>query len=522
MKTGELQDKVNWAATSVIIMGTFLQGLTGSIVNVAIPKLMAVFGTNANDIQWVLTAYMLTQGIIIALAGYLGDKYGYKKTFVVALILFTLGSFLCGAAFNLNMMIISRVIQGIGAGIIMPLGMAMCFRINPISKIGMVLGVWGIAGMATMAIGPSLGGYLIEAANWRMLFYINVPIGLLAIFMGITLLSETEKKTTSALDSVGIATICIGLFCLIFALSKGNQMGWGDPLIVALLFFGIINLFILVVHELRCPEPVLDMRLFKNKLFTLSTIISSFVQVAMIVAVYLFPLLMQNVLGQSAMQTGLILLPPAVVTAIMMPISGKLFDKYGARTLVLVGMLIMTVSSYAMKDFNALTSFDTMMFWLSIRGIGIGLALAPAINVGMVGIPKESTGTASSLGNVIRSVTTTFGIALMTNLMQSRSTYHSANLAQSVVLDNPEGLNMISVFQGIGLNAGLGEQGGQILSMSVLYKYLAQQSMVMAISDCFIIGAVLCFIAFVLTLFLHDRKKEKISISIPRTEMKRA
>ncbi|MCG9967158.1 DHA2 family efflux MFS transporter permease subunit [Pelotomaculum terephthalicicum JT] len=512
MNTGELQDRINWSATSVIIMGTFLQGLTGNIVNVAISKLMAVFGTNANDIQWVLTAYMLTQGIVIALAGYLGDKFGYKKTFVVALALFTLGSFLCGTSFNFNMMIVSRVLQGMGAGIIMPLGMAICFRINPISRIGMVLGVWGIAGMATMAIGPSLGGYLIEAASWRTLFYINVPVGLLAIFMGIALLPETEKNSTSTLDTAGIATICVGLFCLIFALSKGNQMGWGDPVIVVMLFIGIVNLLVMVVHELRCPEPVLDMRLFKNKLFTLSTIISSFIQVALIVTVYLFPLLMQSVLGQTAMQTGLVLLPSALVTAIFMPIGGRLFDKYGARYLILIGVVIMTGASYAMKDFNASTSFNTMMFWLTIRGIGLGLALAPAINVGMVGIPKESTGTASSLGNVIRSVASTFGIAIITNLMQTRNTFHYANLAQNVVLDKPDGLNMVSALQGIGLNAGLGAQGGQILSLSVLYKYVAQQSMVMAISDCFIIGAVLCGIAFIITLFLHDRKNPDLPL----------
>lgn len=510
MNTGELQDKVNWTATSVIIMGTFLQGLTGNIVNVAISKLMAVFGTSANDIQWVLTAYMLTQGIVIALAGYFGDKYGYKRTFVFALIVFTLGSFLCGAAFNFNMLIISRVFQGIGAGIIMPLGMAICFRINPLSKIGMVLGVWGIAGMATMAIGPSLGGYLIEVASWRMLFYINVPIGLLAIFMGITLLPETEKNSTSTLDTVGIATICIGLFCLIFALSKGNQMGWGNPMIVVMLFVGIVNLMVMVVHELRCPEPVLDMRLFKNKLFTVSTITSSFIQVAMVVVVYLFPLFMQNVLGQTAMQTGLVLLPAALFTAICMPISGKLFDKYGAQYLVLIGMVIMAGSSYAMKDFNGSTSFNTMMFWLSIRGIGIGMALSPAINVGMVSIPEESTGTASSLGNVIRSVASTFGIAVMTNLMQTRNTFHYANLAQNVALNKPDGLDLLSALQGVGLNAGLGAQGGQILSLSVLYKYVAQQSMMMAISDCFIIGAVLCGVAFILALFLNDKKTPDI------------
>lgn len=323
------------------------------------------------------------------------------------------------------------------------------------------------------------------------------------------------EKATSTLDTLGIATICVGLFCLIFALSKGNQMGWGDPVIVIMLLVGIVSLLVMVVHELRCPEPVLDIRLFKNKLFTLSTITSSVIQVAMVVVVYLFPVFMQSVLGQTAMQTGLVLLPPALVTAICMPISGKLFDKYGARNLVLIGMVIMAGSSYAMKDFNGSTSFTTMMFWLSIRGIGIGLALSPAINVGMVSLPKESTGTASSLGNVIRSVISTFGITLMTNLMQSRNAFHYANLAQNVVMDKPDSLNMLSALQGIGLNAGLGAQGGQILSMSVLYKYVAQQSMVMAISDCFIIGAVLCGVAFIIALFLHDEKKTKVATSSP-------
>ena len=515
METTELQDKINWLATSVVIMGTFMQALTGSIVNVAISKLMAVFGSNSNDIQWVLTAYMLTQGIVIALAGYFGDKYGYKKTFIFALILFTVGSFLCGCSVNLNMLIFSRVLQGIGAGIIMPLGMAICFRINPISKIGVAIGVWGIAAMASTAIGPTLGGYLIEAASWRMLFYINVPVGLLAIFMGFKLLPEMEKNAISTFDTVGIATICVGLFCLIFALSKGNQMGWGDPVIVAMLLVGMVSLLVMVVHELRCPEPVLDIRLFKNKLFTLSTITSAFIQVAMIVVIYLFPVFMQSVLGQTAMTTGLILLPAALFTAICMPISGKLFDKYGARNLILIGMVIMAISSYAMKDFNTATSFNAMMFWLSIRGIGIGLALSPAINVGMVSLPKESTGTASSLGNVVRSVSGTFAIAIFTSLMQTRQTFHYANLAQNLVLNTPDGVKLNAAMQGIAFQNGLGTQAGSMLSLSMLYRYVSQQAAVMAISDCFIIGAVLCGVAFIFGLFLHDRKKAAVAANNP-------
>ncbi|ATW25958.1 hypothetical protein DCMF_15290 [Candidatus Formimonas warabiya] len=200
---------------------------------------------------------------------------------------------------------------------------------------------------------------------------------------------------------------------------------------------------------------------------------------------------MQSVLGQTVTQTGLVMLPPALVTAIFMSISGELFDKYWARYLVLIGMVIMTGASYVMKDFNASTSFSTMTFLLRIREIGIRLALSPSINVGMVSLPKESAGTTSSLGNVIRNVATTFGIALMTNLMQSRSTFHSVSLAQNVVLDQPDGLDIVSAMQGIGLNSDLRVNGEQVLSLSMLYKYVAQQSIVMAISNCFIIVLIL-------------------------------
>lgn len=517
MDTCEAKDKINWAATAVIIMGTFLQALTGSIVNVAISKLTVVLNTDTNTIQWVLTIYMLTQGIVIAFAGFLADKYGYKRMFVIALTLFTFGSFVCGSAFNFNMMILGRLLQGIGAGIIMPLGMAIVFRITPAPKVGMVIGVWGIAAMASQAIGPSLGGYLIQAASWRMLFYINFPIGLLAIFMGITMLPETEKMAKGDLDIIGIITICMGLFCLIFGLNKGNNWGWHDPKTILMLTVGVVCLVIMVAHELSCPEPILDMRLFKNKIFTLSTIISSIIQVAMIVVIYLFPILMQSVLGQTAMKTGMVLLLPAVATAVVMPISGNLFDKYGARYLIIFGMIIMTISSYAMKNFDMSTSYATMIFWLSIRGIGIGLALQPAISVGMVGIPKEMSGVASSLGNVVRSVAGTFSIAILTNLMQSRNTFHYANLAQNVTLSSVDSLKLVSSFQEASQQAGLGVSGGQTLSFTAIYKYVAQQSMVMAIDDCFIVGSILCLVAFLVTIFfLHDRKKtEDTAVMVP-------
>ncbi|MCX5780523.1 MAG: MFS transporter, partial [Firmicutes bacterium] len=228
-------EKINWPLLIVIIIGTFMAILDGSIVNVALPKMMVIFNASTEDIQWILTAYMLTLGITMPVSGYLGDTFGYKRTYIVALALFVVGSVLCGMSVGVNTMVAARIIQALGGGIMQPLGMAIIYLSFPRSKIGMVLGFWGIAAMAAPAIGPTLGGYLVEYANWRLIFYINLPIGLLNLFLAGIIMKETPLIKGKHFDYVGITTCCVGLFCILLALSDGNKYGWGSPIIVGLL-----------------------------------------------------------------------------------------------------------------------------------------------------------------------------------------------------------------------------------------------------------------------------------------------
>lgn len=279
-------DKINWSIAVVIIIGTFMAILDGTIVNVSLPKMMAVFGVPANQIQWVATAYMLALGVVMPMTGYLGDRYGYKRMYLFALGMFTLGSALCGASWNLASMVVARVIQAVGGGIMQPLGMAIIYQNYPRSRMGTVLGVWGISTMAAPAIGPTLGGYLVDYASWRLIFYINLPVGILNLFLAALILRETQKITGKNFDFVGIVTSTVGFLCLLLALSQGNEHGWGSPYIVSLLAIAFTSLTVLVVNELRHPEPVLDLRLFRNFTFTLSVVIGSIISIGMFGVVF--------------------------------------------------------------------------------------------------------------------------------------------------------------------------------------------------------------------------------------------
>jgi EmrB/QacA subfamily drug resistance transporter len=498
-------DRINWPLLLVIIIGTFMAILDGSIVNVALPKMMVIFNASTEDIQWILTAYMLTLGVVMPMSGFLGDSFGYKRTYIVALALFVIGSVLCGMSVGVNTMVAARIIQALGGGVMQPLGMALIYMSFPRSKIGMVLGFWGIAAMAAPAIGPTLGGYLVEYANWRLIFYINLPIGLLNLFLAGIILRETPLVKGKHLDLAGMATICIGLFCILLALSDGTKYGWNSPFIVGLLTFAALNLVFFVYNELRHPEPILDLRLFKNVVFTLSVIIGSMLAIGMFGAIFLVPILLQSVLGQTAMKTGLIMFPAALASGIMMPLSGRLFDKYGARGVVIFGLALVTWSTYVMKDFNALTPFAAMTIWLTIRGAGMGFSMMPATTAGMNTVPQHLIGRASALSNVIRQVSSSFGIAMFTTIMQNRQVFHYANLAASVNLGSADYNRLAMGLRDLSTSLGWGAAGISSLGLSLIARQVAIQSMVQAIDDCFIVAAAMCLVALIIAWFLKER-----------------
>ena len=499
-------DKTDWSVVIVIIIGVFMAILNGSIVNVALPQIMVIFNSTPDAIQWVLTSYMMTLGVLMPLSGYLGDTFGYKRMYFLALALFVFGSILCGLSWSVNSMIAARVVQAMGGSIMQPLGMAFIYKVTPRDKVGLTMGIFGIAAMAAPAIGPTLGGYLVEYINWRLIFVINVPIGILNLFLTSILLKETELIKGHRFDYIGLITSVVGLFCLLLALSQGNKYGWSSAYIISLLIAGLSSLTLFVFNELRHPEPILELRLFKNPLFTISTVIGSVLNIGMFGAMFLLPLLLQNVLGLTAMKTGLILLPAALATAVMMPVSGKWFDKHGARGVVALGLVLVTITTYGLSGFNALTPFLVMNGWLLVRGLGMGLCMMPVTTAGMATIPLHLMGKGSALGNVIRQISASLGIAMFTTIMQRRQVFHYSNLSQSVNMNSSDALLMQPALRDIGISQGWDTSLTQIFGLSLIGKQIAKTSMVNAISDCFIVATAFCLLALLLTFFLREHR----------------
>lgn len=498
--------EINWLAMSILIIGAFMSILDSSIVNVALPKIMAVFNAQTSDIQWVLTGYMLVLGIVVPVTGYLGDRFGYKSMYLISLAVFTVGSALCGFAWSTWTMVGFRVIQGIGGGMIMPITMSMIYRIVPRHKIGLALGVWGIAAMAAPALGPSLGGYLVDYFNWRLIYTINIPIGIAAVTLGFRYLKETPKNRDLKFDFTGFAFSSIGLFSLLLALSEGTDRGWTSPFIITLLAAAFFSLIYFVIHELRVDDPMLDLRLLKSRTFTGSLLISAILSIAMFGGILLVPLYMQTFRSFTAVQTGVLMMPAGLAAGIMMPISGRLYDKIGAKPPVIAGIIIIALATLLFHNISIETAYGTIMFWLILRSIGMGLAMMPSTNAGMSVVPTANIGRASALNNAVRQVSGSFGVAMVTTILKERQSFHFTTGAAAITPDNFTAISTINYLQNMFSNLGLQLAQAKNAALVLINGMLAQQSFVMAMEDVFILMAVIAFAGLIPVFLIREKR----------------
>lgn len=485
------EEKYMWMSLVVVIIGTFMAVLDSSIVNIAIPKMMTVFNASTDEIQWVLTGYMLTMGIVIPFTGYLSERFGSKTIYIFALIVFTVGSTLCGLANSTNTMIVARVIQAIGDGIIMPVGMAMILQVIPLEKRGLALGIYGISVLAAPAIGPTLSGYIVEYFNWRLIFTINIPIGVIAVTLGVLLLKETERRAPKSFDLFGGITAAFGLSNLLLGLNKVSSKGWTDPYVIGMLVVGFISMTIFVLIELKHQEPLLDLRTLKSFQFSLSLVIAIITQVAMMGAMFLMPIIMESLKGYSAMQTGMMMLPQAMVTGIMMPISGKLFDKYGAKEISIIGLTILAFFTYLLSRISLDTSATNIMLIMAFRGFGVGLCMMPSQTLGLNTIPQALLAKASALSNVVRQVAGSLGIAILTTVLQNRQSFHTAKFMENINMASPNLVKAKSAIQ-----------------TTVLQHDMKQAAMV-AMNDTFLVITLISILGIFCAVFIEKKHRIK-------------
>lgn len=396
-------DNTKWVIpTLVTVIGGFMSILDSSIVNVAIPTMMNDFQTTLSRIQWVSTIYMLTLGVVVPTSGWMGDKLGYKKLYIYSLIIFTAGSALCATASLEKFLIAARIIQAIGGGMIMPTMMAMIYTIVPKGKIGQASGLIGVTMMVAPAIGPTLGGYLVEYVSWRWIFTINLPVGVMAVFLSWLLLPEIPShREAGSFDILGFITSSSGLFCLLLALTQGQDLGWTSLPITLLIWVSCGLLSIFVYHELTTPNPLLDLSIFKIPIFSIGNIMMAIMNIVMFSALFYVPFFLQSIRGMGALDVGILMLPPALVSAIMMPISGILYDRIGARIPVTVGVVVTTISVYLFSHIDVNTPLRTIILWNCLRQGGMSLSMMPLQSAFMTVLPSELVGRGSAISNII-------------------------------------------------------------------------------------------------------------------------
>lgn len=497
-----------WIALIVLILGTFLAILDNSLMNVALPKLISVFGVSQKDIEWVVTGYMLASAVVVPMGGFFADRFGYKTTFLTTVAFFVVGSILCGMAWSNASLIVFRIIQGLGGGFIMPVGMAMLYQIMPRDKVQVALGIWGISAMAAPAMGPTLSGYLVDHFSWRYLFYINVPIGIVTVVLGYIILKETPKRTGLKFDITGSILSMIFFGTLLLALADGQTDGWTSLYIVSLFFIAFFSFLLLLWVELGKDNPIMDFRLFKNPIFSISTVASSFVMIALQGGIYLMPIFLQNVQGLTPMQTGLVMMPQSIAMAFMMPISGKLVTKFGVLPLGVIGLTIIGVTTMELH----VLSMDTSTHWISmllvVRGIGIGLCMMPLSSAAMNTMPNHLIGRASSVSNVTRNVMASFGIALLTSIMSHQSTIYGNRIAEGITTDSTAFADFKSSVYYRFLELGTDPETATSGITSVLSGLVQKEALVRGLTDTFVISAIPAFISIILVLFLRKKKDE--------------
>ncbi|NHN30325.1 DHA2 family efflux MFS transporter permease subunit [Paenibacillus agricola] len=507
LQTDSKSDGRIWLGLIAIVLGTFVSVLNSSLMNVALTKFVAVFGSDVPTVQWVITGYMLASAVVIPMSGFLGARFGNKNVFIFSVAGFTIGSVLCGLAWSDSSLILFRILQGLAGGFIMPIGMAIIYSTFPREKTGTAIGLWGVAAMVAPALGPTFGGYLIQYYSWRWLFFINIPIGIFAFIMGKVLLQESPRKVDTKFDTAGAVFSILFFGTLLFALSKGQSEGWTSLFIVSLLFVSFFSLLLLIWVELGSEHPLLDLKLFKNTGFTLSVIASSLVMMGMLGGTFLTPLYLQNIQSMSAMQTGLLMMPQSIAMALMMPISGKLYDKFGIIPLGVAGLTILGVTTMELHMLTVDTPHHWLNVLLTIRAIGIGLCMMPLTSVGMTNIAPQQIGNASTMSNVSRQVAGSMGIAIFTSIMGNRQIVHYQHITESVPVDSLAASDVISSMTGAIYQWGVDMTTASGTAAINLAGIMQKEALVRAIADTFYISAIPAFLCIPLVFFLSGKRK---------------
>ena len=476
---------------AVLITGMFMSILDISIVNVAIPTMQRDFAATTEEIQWVENAYSLALGVVVPVSAWLAARFGPGRVYNLSLVGFAAGSALCGLAWSLESIVAFRVVQAMAGGVLPVVTLTILYRIVPREKIGAAMGLYGLGIVVAPAIGPTLGGYLVEYVDWRLIFFINVPVGIAGTIAAVLLLPRFGPTPVGRFDVLGFVTVAGGLVCLLLALTEGQSWGWTSYSILILLTAGVLLLALFVVVELEVDAPLLDVTVFRHWAFTNSLLLVSVLSVGLFAVLFYIPLFLQQGKGLGAFDTGLLLLPQALVMAVLMPSAGVLYDRFGPRWLAAGGLALVALGTYLMKDLTLETSNTHFVWLLVLRAFGMGLAMMPIMTGGLSAVPPDRVDGASAFNNVTQRTTAALGLAVLsTQVTKSRA---QLGADQGALL----GADTATPLLGPGPD-------GRMLGMFAVQQQAQTQAFIEAMDGLFVVTAIITALGIPLALMLRS------------------
>lgn len=482
MNIKKIHEKPPYGMIAILFIGAFVALLNNTLLNIALPTIMNEFNVKPSEVQWLTTGFMLVNGILIPVSAFFIQKFTNRKLFITAMTLFSLGTLIAIIAPSFWILVVARMIQAAGSAMMMPLLMNIMLTAFPVERRGAAMGIFGLVMFTAPAIGPTLSGFILESQSWRMLFIIVLPIALLTLIYAIFRLRNITPNRDMKLDVFSIILSSIGFGGLLYGFSSAGDNGWSAPIVYGTIAIGAIALLIFVLRQLRMDEPMLDFKIYKYPMFALSSVISVVTAAAMFSAMILTPLYVQSVREISPLDAGILMFPGALLMGLMSPITGRLFDKYGARVMAVIGLSITVVTTYYMSEFGMETGYYYIMTIYTVRMVGMALVMMPVMTNGLNQLPAKSNPHGVAINSTLQQVAGAIGSALLLTIMTTRM----GSVGVSLMADATDAGDMPTTAEGLG----------------ALQQEIEKQAMLEGISFAFFVATLIAIVGLVLAFFI--------------------
>jgi len=494
-----------WIIALTVTLATFMEVLDTSVANVALPHIAGSLSAGQDESTWILTSYLVSNAIVLPMSGWFSQMIGRKRFYMSCVAIFTISSFLCGLAPSLGMLIFFRVLQGAGGGGLQPSEQAILADTFAPAKRGMAFAVYGMAVVLAPAIGPTLGGWITDNFDWRWIFFINIPVGIISLLLTNRLISDPPymkeaKRTGFKIDYIGLGLLALGLGTLQVVLDKGQRDDWfGSHFIVIMTTISAAALLSVLIWEWYHKDPIIDLHLFKDRSFAVGNLLMFMVGFALLSSTVLLPLFMQTIMGYTAEKAGLALMPGGFAILIAMPIVGFLLGRYDARRLLLFGMCMLSFALFHMTRFDTNIDFRTVATARVFQAIGLAFLFVPINTAAYAFIPRNKSNAASGLINLARNIGGSIGISLVTTMLARRAQFHQARLAGNIHKGNPSLQAMITAMTQMLISRGSSAHQASHQAYAMVANMVDRQATMLAYIDNFwlLAVAVLIMIPFV-------------------------